>query len=106
MKKKIYSGHPDGLYKNDNFTRFMEGFKGAEQVSDDTLVPWEYSNGRTSTAVTYHIEPQGVTLRYVLLATEKTMSRKDVEIASVLLVGNPEKIGEVERIILGEAEKC
>ena len=105
MRKMIYRDYPRGLYTEDNFTGFMESLTGVVQVGDDALTRRKHSDGRTSRAVTYHFEPQGVTLRYFLLLLEKAINQQDIEMATIDLVGKPKNIGEVEKIILGEAER-
>lgn len=105
MKKIIYDSDLNGLNRVENFLGFVNKLKGAELVSHDTLVPWEHSDGRTSLAITYHLVIQGVTLRYENLATTQIMGGKYRDIVKVVLARTTDKVGEVENIILQEAQK-
>ncbi len=88
MDKTIYSNsrHGKGIFKWSNFQRYMDQYKGAE------LAGAHVANAGKDYAWIYHIEPQGVTLTYDVSEEGQI---------SVRLFGSEEKIGEVERKILG-----
>ena len=91
MRKTIYDSHrPDELFSYGNFENFMRSQKGSEPVqSRNDLNDLNYQ--------IWHLN--GVTVQYCV--EQRTMSGH----TKIKLFGTTRKIGEVEKIILAEAEK-
>jgi len=78
-----------GLFDPFHFREYMDKYEGAESVN------FFVANGEKSNVRIYHIEPQGVTVKYAY--------SKEGPVA-VDLFGS-EAIGEVEKIILNAAKR-
>ena len=82
----FYAMSGRGLFDPFNFSEYIDKYRGAELVSS-------CHDGKYNNRI-YHIEPQGVTVKYAY-------SKGPV---AVDLFGSEGAIGEVEKIILGAAE--
>ena len=78
-----------GFFDPFHFREYMDKYRGTESVN------FFVDNGGKSNVRIYHIEPQGVTVRYAY-------SEGPV---AVDLFGSEEAIGEVEKIILNSAKR-
>lgn len=89
-----YVGPEKGLYKPSNFSSFMRNLKGATHVSGDMLA-FDPHIG------VWHLEPQGVTLRYFSAVLPPHRANGDLNTyqATVTLFGKPENIAEVVTLL-------
>lgn len=109
MIKKIVKIADDerdyGFYDVGLLSEFLKVKFNAELVRKETLAPNQWSDDRESTAYTYHIEPQGVTLYYRNVATATVIENRSTRAVTMTLGGREETITEIERIILDEVAK-
>lgn len=95
MEKTIYSGLPEGFWRVDSFRSYLNTHGGS-------VVFWSSSPSRNfpaqrTNAGTYSF--LGVTITY-------SIYQEIPPGCLVSLSGNEENVGEVERIILAEQERC
>jgi hypothetical protein len=95
MVHNIYEGPHIGLYDYDVFEKWMRKLE-EEKITEHIIT--ESIDFRRRGSQVWHFLEQGVTLHYKYLS----VSRKPVKID---LYGQPDNIGEVERIVLEKAGK-
>ena len=90
MEKIIYDGPNVGVFSDDHFDKFYKRLLkrlGAEEV----CFHWDIE-------YIYHLNPFGVTMRYVYTKKFGNTSR-------LILIGDEKAVGEVEKIINEEIRK-
>ena len=110
MKKTIYQGHTTnygGLFNNESdLVRFIETLGGkislvlSEEPNLDKCFP--------AKSCIYHIEPQGLTLKWQLQSDRRELGYGGVRLegaVAVDLFGNPDTLSEMEQKLL-EEDKC
>ena len=121
MRKRIYSNYRTdsvseaeiihGLFDREKFREYMSS-EGAEKVNfieipelhllNESEYPRLHSQTGLNYVETYHIEPQGVTVRHA--SKEIYAQSLLIEYVSVSLFGSKSGIGEVEKKILKDAK--
>jgi hypothetical protein len=94
MRKEVYNGSYHGFYRSNIFPRFIASQEGFEEI---------FSGGPADLFVG-HLCRQGVTVKYRTYGQARGIFDNTGKYAGVVLFGNSDGIGEVEKMI-AEGEK-
>lgn len=95
MRKEIYNGDYHGFYRSHIFSAFISNQKGFEEIV----------SGSPCNLFVGHLSNQNVTVRYRTYGEARSAFDFTGKSASVVLFGNREGIGEVEKLVLEGAKR-